>query len=123
MVRYIILISIFSFQIVAAQKTYKTESREAISLYGEGLAYYRIKEYAGAEEKLKSAIRIDDKFQDAYLVLAEVYWEQGKYENAIEEYNKGLLIDPYYYPRGYLNKGKLEVKIARYEEARNSELS
>ncbi len=122
MVRYILLIGILSFQIVAAQKTYKTESRKAISLYAEGLAYYKIKEYTGAEEKLKSAIRIDVKFQDAYLVLAEVYWEQGKYENAIEQYNKGLLIDPYYYPRGYLNKGKLEVKIARYEEARNSYL-
>ncbi len=120
MSRYILLVCLLTFQIAAAQKTYRTESKKAINYYEEGLGYYQIKEYVLAEEKLRSAIRVDEKFQDAYLVLAEVFWEQSQYEPAIDFYNKGLSIDLYYYPRGFLNKGKLEVKSARYEEARNS---
>lgn len=120
MSRYILLLCFLSFQVVSAQKTYKTESKKAIKYYEEGLRYYRGMEYVLAEEKLKTAIKIDEKFQDAFLVLAEVYWEQGVYESAIEYYNQGLIIDTSYYPGGYLNKAKLEVKVARYEDAQKS---
>ncbi|MGD2034110.1 MAG: tetratricopeptide repeat protein, partial [Bacteroidales bacterium] len=105
---------------VIAQRTYRTDSKKAIRYYEEGLKFYNIREYALAEQLLTLAIKTDADFQDAYLVLAEVYWEQGNYELAIGNYNRGLIIDPYYYPRGYLNKGKLEVKAGRYEDALKS---
>jgi tetratricopeptide (TPR) repeat protein len=44
----------------------------------------------------------------------------GKYDQAIEYYRQGLKIDSTFYPRGFYNKGKLEIKIGRYEDAINS---
>jgi len=110
----IVTVSIF------AQKPYKTTSEKAIRFYEEGLNGYNSKNYPIAEEYLMDAIKTDDKFQNAYLVLAEVYWEQGKYKPAIEFYNIGLDLDPTFYPLGYVNKGNLEIKIANYEDALKS---
>ncbi len=115
----ILVISIFTNSLIG-QKPYKTSSEKAIRFYEAGLNNYNGQNYAAAEEYLKDAIKIDEKFQNAYLVLAEVYWEQGKYEPAVDYYNMGLLIDPTFYPMGFLNKGTLEIKIARYEEALKS---
>jgi outer membrane protein OmpA-like peptidoglycan-associated protein/tetratricopeptide (TPR) repeat protein len=117
-------IAIFFFSLVSisifAQKPYKTTSVKAIRFYEEGLNNYNGKNYPFAEEYLLDAIKIDEKFQNAYLVLAEVYWEQGKYLPAIQYYNMGLQLDPSFYPLGYVNKGNLEIKIASYEEALKS---
>ncbi|MBA7529573.1 hypothetical protein ES705_21771 [subsurface metagenome] len=118
--KYLIVLCILLSQIASAQKTYKTESKRAIKFYEEGLKSYRLSFYSAAENMLMAAIEVDKDFQDAYLVLAEVFWEQSNYKLAINNYNQGLSIDPAYYPRGYLNKGKLEIKIARYEDARHS---
>jgi outer membrane protein OmpA-like peptidoglycan-associated protein/tetratricopeptide (TPR) repeat protein len=115
----IILISILSISLFA-QKPYKTGSEKAIRFYNEGLSNYNLKNYPTAEEYLKAAIKTDEKFQNAYLVLAEVYWEQGKYKPAVDYYNIGLDLDPTFYPLGFVNKGNLEIKIASYDDALKS---
>jgi len=103
--------------IAFAQRPYKTQSKKAISLYEEGLKYYEKKYYPEAEEDFKDAIKTDGNFQNAYLVLAEVYWEQKIYNLAIQYYNTGLSIDPAFYPQGYINKGNLEIKAGKYDDA------
>jgi outer membrane protein OmpA-like peptidoglycan-associated protein len=111
-----ILLILFSVR-TFSQQPYKTESKKAIKYYEEGLANYNLQHYAFAEQYLKDAINTDIKFQNAYLVLAEVYWDMGKYSQAIEYYDKGLKIDSSFYPKGYLNKGKLENKTGLYDDA------
>lgn len=111
-----VLLSIQAF----SQQPYKTESKKAIKYYKEGLANYNLSYYAFAEQYLKDAIKEDVNFQNAYLVLAEVYWDMGKYPQAIEYYDKGLKIDSTFYPKGYLNKGKLEIKTGQYDDALKS---
>ncbi len=105
---------------VYSQKTYRTESKKAIKLYEEGLRAYNLQNYAYSEELLLAAIRIDETFQDAYMVLAEVFWDDQKLENAILYYNLGLVIDPSFYPKGYYNKARLEIRVGRYEDALQS---
>jgi outer membrane protein OmpA-like peptidoglycan-associated protein/tetratricopeptide (TPR) repeat protein len=105
---------------LSAQKKYRTESQKAIGYYEEGRRYYDMKYYPEAEKCLHDAINTDSSFQDAYLVLAEVYWEQKKYAPAVEYYSRGLAIDPKFYPKGYLNKGNLELKIGSYADALHS---
>ena len=118
--RILLAILLFIPACIIAQRPYKTESNRAIRLYEEGLDYYNKKYYIAAEQQLLEAIKIDESFQNAYLVIAEVYWEEGKYDKAIEYYGKGLEIDPSFYPRGYYNKARLEIKTSRYEDALNS---
>lgn len=117
---FLALIIFGSLHIVFAQVTYRSESKKAIGYYEEGRRYYDLKYYPDAEQYLLDAIKTDEKFQDAYLVLAEVFWEQKKYTQAIDYYSKGLAIDPSFYPKGYLNKGNLELRIAKYTEAQES---
>jgi outer membrane protein OmpA-like peptidoglycan-associated protein len=100
-----------------SQHKLKTESKKALNYYNEGLQYYETKYYKEAEEYLNYAIKTDVKFQNAYLVLAEVYWEQKKYDQAVYYYSEGLSIDPSFYPKGYLNKGNLEIKLGKYDDA------
>jgi outer membrane protein OmpA-like peptidoglycan-associated protein/tetratricopeptide (TPR) repeat protein len=105
---------------VFTQQPYKTISKKAIKYYEDGLASYNQRYYPIAEQYLKDAIKTDHNFQNAYLVLAEVYWDMGKYDLAIDYYDRGLKIDSTFYPKGYLNKGKLEIKIGRYKNALSS---
>ncbi len=118
MMRFSVSILLLIISIGAAsQQPYKTESKKAIKYYQEGLANYNLQYYAMAEQYLKDAIETDVNFQNAYLVLAEVYWDMGKYEKAVEYYKNGLKIDSLFYPKGYLNEGKLEFRIGRYDDA------
>lgn len=120
MYRFVFILLFFIPTLCYAQRPFKTDSKKAIRLYEEGLANYNRNYYQVAEKYLLDAIKTDEMFQNAYLVLAEVYWEQGKYDVAIEYYGKGLQIDSSFYPRGYFNKARLEVKLARYNDALNS---
>jgi tetratricopeptide (TPR) repeat protein len=118
--RITVILLIFLCIQAVAQQPYKTESKKAIKYYEEGLEGYNQGYYALAAQYLKNAIETDPNFQNAYLVLAEVYWDVGKYDLAIENYDLGLKIDSTFYPKGYLNKGKLEIKIGRYVDALKS---
>ncbi len=105
-----------------AQKTYTTESKKAIKYYEEALQVYRMKDFLLAEELFKKAIDTDSRFQEAYIVLGELYWEWLKYMEAATIYKQGLDIDPSFYPKGYLNVAKLYILQGRYEEAKQSYL-
>jgi outer membrane protein OmpA-like peptidoglycan-associated protein len=117
MQRYLSSILIFLSIQLFAQQPYKTESKKAIKLYEDGLASYNMGHYALAVQSLSEAIETDTNFQNAYLVMAEVYWDMGIYNQAITSYANGLKIDPSFYPKGYFNKGKLEIKIGLYDSA------
>lgn len=113
---YLLLILFLSAEL-AAQHPYRTDSKRAIKFYELGKTNYELGYYPLAEQYLKDAIKTDAGFQNAYLVLAEVYWDQQKFADAIKYYADGLAIDSSFYPRGYYNKGRLEIRIARYEDA------
>ncbi|MBN1599397.1 MAG: PD40 domain-containing protein [Bacteroidales bacterium] len=118
MYRLLIIVVILSFCLLAkSQREYRTESKKAIKYYEEGLRYYNQNNYSIAVSFLTDAIKADENFQNAYLVLAEVYWESGNYELAVKYYEEGLKIDPFFYSKGYYNKARLEIKIARYTDA------
>jgi outer membrane protein OmpA-like peptidoglycan-associated protein/Tfp pilus assembly protein PilF len=112
----ILLICAFSFNL-KAQKTYTTSSAKAIKLYEEGKLQYRSRNFIEAEKSFLKAIKYDTLFQEPYMVLAEMYWDQKDYTNAINTYHSGLVINPKFYPQGFLNKGELEIKTGDYKSA------
>jgi tetratricopeptide (TPR) repeat protein len=114
-----LVFSCFSAKLYA-QKTYTSQSTKAIKLYEEAKLQYRLLNMPEAEDLLLKAIKADINFQEPYLVIAELYWDQGRYEEAISMYNSGLAIDPTFYPMAFSNKGKLEIRIGRYSDALKS---
>ncbi len=103
-----------------SQKTYTTDSQKAIKLYEAGKSAYRYRDFEKGADYLQKAIDVDESFQEPYMVLAELFWDKKDYERAIETYNKGLSIDPAFYPTGFSNKAKLEIKTGKYQEAKTS---
>ena len=103
-----------------AQEVKTSKSQKAIRFYQAGMSEYRMGEYLEAEELLLKAIKADTNFQEAYFVIAELYWDAKNYEQAIKMYNKALVINPEFYPQGYVNKGDLELRSGLYDEALDS---
>ncbi|MBN1952255.1 MAG: PD40 domain-containing protein [Bacteroidales bacterium] len=114
---FLLFILLLSAVHLEAQTDYRTESQRAIKFYQLGRTHYGREDFLHAEEYLKEAINIDSSFQEPYLVLAEVYWDQQRFNEAIAYYKMGLGLDPSFYPRGYLNLGRLQNRMSAYEDA------
>lgn len=114
---FIIVISCIALLNLYCQEPLTTKSARAAKFYEEGKEYYRLFYYKEAEETLLRAIDADEKFIEPYMVLAKLYWDRNRLEEAIETYKKGLAIDPPFYVHGFLYEASLETKLGRYSDA------
>jgi len=119
-VLFTLVILIFSFSISFAQRRLHSDSKRAIKYYDEGLKYYNLFEFPLAIESMNKSIKIDKNFIDAYLVLAEIYMDNGNNKKAISTYDKCIKIDADYFPGIYYNLGDLNLSFAQYTEAKIS---
>ncbi|MDA3781492.1 MAG: OmpA family protein, partial [Bacteroidales bacterium] len=88
--------------------------------YYEGIRHYNLLELSLAIKSMKKSIKIDKKFIEAYLVLADIYMDAGNTNKAIETYKKSIEIDPDFFPGIYYNLGDLNLRLALYSEAKNA---
>ena len=72
-----------------------------------------------ALEYLKKAVSADKNFIEAYMMMAQIYREQGKHDQAIQTYRKALNIDPSFNPAGFLILADYLFRQGRYPEARD----
>ena len=84
------LIPLFSI----AQGRYTSNNKKAIKSYEEALVSFNRMDYANAILLMQKAIKADDQFIEAYLVLAEIYIDSGNNKMAIDSYLKAIKIDP-----------------------------
>ena len=59
-----------------------------------GEAYWNMKNYTASETALLKSIEVRKNHYDAYVMLAEVYNEQGKHEDALKTLEEGLQYAP-----------------------------
>ena len=69
------------------------------------------------EEALRKAIKADKQFVAAYQMLAQIYFDQGRLEDAIEAYSASLDIDPEGNPEGYRLLAGLVLYSGDYERS------
>src|SRR5690606_1554541 len=94
--------------------------KKAIKLYEEGKNAYDMRNNELAELNFLEAVEKDPNFAEAELLLAYVYTETGKYEAAIEHYNKSIAIKPDLFPEAHASVGLLELKLGKYEDAQKN---
>ena len=93
-------------------------SSKAMKFYQDAERYLNSKEFSKAEDELLKAIKKDNNFIEAYLMLGDVYSYQDMDKKAIEYYSKGLELEPDKYPNTYFMIANLYFNNSEYEDAR-----
>lgn len=96
---------------------YSSGSRKAIKRFEEARICLDQRDMAKAEEALKKAIKVDEHFIEAFQMLAQICYEQGRLVEAISYYERTLEIDPEGNPEGYRLLAGLKLMNGDYEGA------
>lgn len=96
---------------------YSSGSKKAIKRFEEARTCYEQRDLACAEEALVKTIKADDQFIEAYQMLAQLCYDQGRKEEAICYYAETLEIDPEGNPEGYRLLAGLKLTTGDYSGA------
>ncbi|WP_225870913.1 OmpA family protein [Pedobacter cryophilus] len=110
-----------------AQKKYTSSDRSAIKNYEIASAQIDLNNFNEAINALNIAIKEDDKFIEAYLLLADIHRSLGDYLKAKEAYKKAFTISStfaperlFYYAESELNTGEYEAALLHFTSYKNS---
>lgn len=95
-------------------QTYRTSSKKAIKQFEEARACYERMDNACVEEALLKAIKADPEFVEAYRLMAQLKFDAGEIEQAIEYFATALELDPEGNPDGYRLMAGLTIRIGNY---------
>jgi outer membrane protein OmpA-like peptidoglycan-associated protein len=96
---------------------YTSTNKAAIKRYEAGEACMRARKWACAESEFTKAAAADDRFAEPRLMLAELYEEMGKDDEAIARYREVMSIAPRLFPAAQLHLADLEFRAGQYGEA------
>lgn len=71
-----------------------TDPAKAKQFYDQGLRYSRLKMYSEATVAFQLAIQLKPNLVDAYFGLGQAYFDTGRWEAAIDAFERGLRLDP-----------------------------
>ena len=115
---YIFALILFNFSLtVFAQPNYSTSSKRAIKKYNEAVKYFNPIDQEKAIELAEKAIKIDDEFIEAYLLLADIHHANKDYYLEIEYYIDAININPDLYPDSYYSLAEAYLTFKDYENA------
>jgi outer membrane protein OmpA-like peptidoglycan-associated protein/tetratricopeptide (TPR) repeat protein len=100
-----------------AQDKFSTKSEKAIKYYKDGMAKAGHRDVDGAVMMLRAAIKEDKNFIEAYIVMGDICDANSLDSLAIDVYQKGIRVDPEFFPPVYSNLANLEYKNGLYADA------
>lgn len=103
--------------VLEAQQRYSTDSKRAIKLFEEALRYYSAKRSQEAIDILAKAIKADEDFIEAYMVTGDCHADLGQMEEAIENYQRAIDIDPEFFVNTHKQLADAQMSIGKYEDA------
>ena len=116
----IALFALFSCKAQMPPGQYTSTNKKAIAAFESGLKYYNQRLDDKAIAELTTAITKDANFIEPHLLLAQIYSEANKTEQAIDEYYKTFAINSRFDKKSFYNVGLLEFKIGRYSDAKKN---
>ncbi len=118
MQKYIVILFVLISSLVSSQN-YSVDDRKAIELFEKALAYYNIGQLENARMVAEKTLERNNRFVEAYLLLADIFHEKKKYQNEVSVLEKVLTINPDFNEKIYLLLGKTLYRMGKYEEAVN----
>src|SRR5580704_12017805 len=80
----------------AQERQYSTTNKEAIKHYALANEELDNNMYDNVIEQLQQALHADSNFVEAHGLLADLYRQLRRHNDAVEEYNKALALNPEY---------------------------
>jgi flagellar motor protein MotB len=106
-----------AFCITSNAQQLSSSSKKAVKAYNKGYEKYTKRQYAGALTELKNAVKIDAKFVEAHLMMAECYMETGEPQLAKASFLRCAEINPNFFPPVYYSLAEIEYEAGEYEAA------
>jgi outer membrane protein OmpA-like peptidoglycan-associated protein/tetratricopeptide (TPR) repeat protein len=116
---FLILISLSFAAFLFAQPKYYTKSKKAISNFESAFYQYKLGYYDQSKLLIDQALKIDDQFIEAYILLGEIAKEENQKEEALKYYQKAISINDNYQPLAYLSRAEIFKSIGKYADAKN----
>ena len=90
---------LFLFYFAQAQAQYNPENvnKKAVKWYLKSQDQARDDRFEDGIKSLQEAVRIDDRYEDAWLSMAGMYGELKNYSASVESYKKAKAIDSVYF--------------------------
>lgn len=118
----ILLICSISLWMQAAgqQKKLSTRNKKAISFYEDALIQFNRRMDPEGCDLLEKALMEDEKFHEARIVLADMFLDMGKFEQAEIQFEKLIALDKNFFPRSYLRLSIAQLSMGKYEKAKEN---
>lgn len=97
--------------------TFSTSDKKAESLYRDGFSAYVNRDYETALKHTEKAVERDPNFREALLLLGDIHSATGKYEKAVEAYQRSYAVDPQRSAKALVLMAGAEGALGRYGDA------
>lgn len=99
-------------------KGYTTQSNKAIKNFESAVKFVSENNSEKAIAQLLDAIKADENFMEAHMLLGDLYADHDSLQQAVDEYKKSVSINPSAFPNSYFALGKYEMQLEKYADAR-----
>ncbi|RYD79903.1 MAG: hypothetical protein EOP55_03625 [Sphingobacteriales bacterium] len=106
--------SIFSFSCFAQNSS----NRKAQTLFEKANPYIQKQDYASAAQSLESAVKEDPQFQNAFILLGDIYRIQKKYTDAKIAFQKAIAVNRDVMPQVLFGLAETEFATQEYDKAK-----
>ncbi len=115
--KYLFLILFCLLAINSFSQNYSVTDKKAIELFEKALALYNIGQLENAKALSHKTIERNNRFIEAYLLLADIYNEQKKLNEEIKILKRIIELNPNFNEKIYLMLGKALYKAKYFDEA------
>lgn len=104
-------------QLTVTGQNFHTRSNRALKYYDQGKRDYELLYYDRAESNLRLAVKEDNRFYEAHILLGQLYTDTGNWEKSVTHYRSAVRIDSLYFPPALFSLGRAELRTGRYFDA------
>lgn len=92
-IRGFLLLLCLAVATTAGAQQYSSDNRKAVKSFEKAQQYIQQSDATRAEQALKAALEADNAFAEAHLSLADLCFDQHRYTDAVEHYDRFLQLD------------------------------
>ena len=118
-IRIFCILFFLSISLFAHTQELSTKSGKAEKSFQKATTEYQLQNYTEAIQYLRQALKQDNRFIEAFLLMGDIYYDQDSLQKAVEWYRKAISVDENAYPDIYFLLGKLEYETGQYHQAKD----